>query len=160
MKKKNDSYVWALDLSLNSPGITIFQNDAKPVFIGSIDTSKCKDQTAKLRMFGNKIVELMELYKPFEICFEKGFYRFAGSSEAIFRVFGVAQYLLSDYPQYFYAPTTIKKVVGGHGGIKKDELAKVILEKYCDGNVSFRNDDESDSYAVGCCYFIKNGVLK
>lgn len=157
MKEK---FVWALDISMSCTGITIFQNDAKPIYIGSIKTDGKDSHQKRLKVFGNKIIELLNLYEPEIVVFERGFYRFSNSTEVIFRVFGVAQYLLSDYEQEFYPPTTIKKLVGGIGSMKKDELAKIILNKYCDKNVMFLDNNQSDSYAIGICYFIKNGVLK
>ena len=148
-------YLWALDISLNCTGIVIFRNDMKPVFIGNINTSKCENLQMKLSMFGMRINELLQKYEPYQVVGEKGFYRFMASSEAIWQVTGVAKYLLADYPQEFYAPTTIKKLVGGKGSMKKDELAKVVLDNYCNESVKFETDDESDAYACGICYFKK-----
>jgi Holliday junction resolvasome RuvABC endonuclease subunit len=53
---------------------------------------------------------------------------------------------------------TIKKIVGGKGNMTKDEIKDIIMNKY--PKVNFENLDESDSFSVGLCYFIKNGIIK
>ena len=153
MRKK---YVLALDLALNSTGATVFSNDAKIIEILSVETKSEKTHQMKLFLIANFLLDLKETYLFEKIIFERGFYRFAASTQAIYKTVGVVQYLFWDVPQIFYPPATVKKVVGGKGNIKKDELRKIIEKKY---GVSFKNNDESDSYAVGLCYFISEGII-
>ena len=106
----------------------------------------------KLKIIADKMLELRKKYSPNKIIFEKGFCRFAASTEAIFKVVGVVSYLFNDIEQIFYAPTTVKKTVGGKGNLKKDELREAIRKLY--PSVEFNNLDESDSFAVGITYFM------
>jgi Holliday junction resolvasome RuvABC endonuclease subunit len=149
-----NKYIYAFDLSLSCVGITIFGNDAKPVLITSVDTRSEKEHQMKLKIIADFLLDLRKKYEPEKIIVEGGFSRFNASTQAVYKCHGICQYLFSDVPQLFFPPSTIKKIVGGRGNIDKDGLRKIIENKY---NVSFSNMDESDSFAVGLCYFIKMG---
>jgi len=149
-------YIFAFDLALGSTGVTIFSNDASMVLITSVDTKMEKTHPLKLNKIAEFLLDLKEKYPPEKIIIERGFYRYAASTEAIYKVCGLVQYLFWEIPQIFYPPMTVKKVVGGKGNMKKDELRKVIEKEY---KLSFKNDDESDSYAVGLCYFKSKEII-
>jgi len=150
------NYIFAFDLALNRSGITIFDNDANVILITSVETKAEKTHPLKLKIIANYLLDLKKKYPPEKIILERGFYRFAASTQAIFKVFGVVQYLFCEVPQIFYPPMTVKKVVGGKGNLKKDELREIIEKEY---KISFENFDESDSYAVGICYFKSKGII-
>jgi Holliday junction resolvasome RuvABC endonuclease subunit len=149
-------YIWALDLSLSCVGISIFDNDAKSVLITSVDTKSEKEHQRKLKIIADYLLLLKEKYEPEKLIIEGGFSRFNASTQAIYKVFGLCQYLFNEIPQIYYQPSTIKKVVGGKGNMTKDDLKMILEKKY---NVSFLNTDESDSYAIGLCYFINMGSI-
>jgi len=151
-----EKYVLALDLALSTTGATVFSNDAKIIENLSVETKSEKTHQAKLNLIANFLLNLKEKYSFEKIIFERGFYRFAASTQAVYKVCGVAQYIFWNIPQVFYPPATVKKIVGGKGNIKKDELREIIEKKY---GVSFSNNDESDSCAVGLCYFYKEGII-
>lgn len=151
--------IFAFDLSMSCVGLTVFSNDGMPELVTSIDTKSEKEYSGKLKFIADKVLELKEKYKPEKIVIESGFSRFNTSTQVVFRVHGLINYLFWDVKeQILYAPTTIKKIVGGRGNIKKEELQEVVLNKYPD--VKFNNNDESDSFAIGLCYFIKNNIIK
>jgi len=150
------NYIFAFDLALNRSGITIFDNDANVILITSVETKAEKTHPLKLKIIAKFLLDLKEKYPPEKIIIERGFYRYAASTEAIYKVCGVVQYLFWEIPQIFYPPMTVKKVVGGKGNMKKDELREVIEKEY---KLSFKNDDESDSFAVGICYFKSKGII-
>ena len=151
-----EKYVFAFDLAMGSTGITIFRDDASVVLVTSIDTKKEEGHPKKLKKIADFVLDLKNKYPPNKIIIERGFYRFNTSTQAIYRVHGVIQYLFSEFPQIFYPPIKVKKVVGGKGNMKKDELRKIIEKKY---DMVFSNNDESDSFAVGICHFIKEGII-
>lgn len=151
MSEINETYVYALDLSLNSTGVCIFTNDGKIVEIMTIDTHKEKETKLKLKLIGDDFKKLMKTYPPSVVVIEQGFTRFNASTQAIFRVHGLVNYLFCDYEQIYYPSTTVKKVVGGKGNMSKEELQKSIIEE--NSRVDFDNYDESDAYAVGLTYF-------
>lgn len=149
-------YIFAFDLAMSVTGITIFDNDANVVLIASVDTKSEKSHQMKLNKIAKFLLDLKEKYPPERIIIERGFYRYAASTEAIYKVCGLVQYLFWEIPQIFYPPMTVKKVVGGKGNMKKEELREVIEKEY---KVSFENNDQSDSFAVGICYFKSKGII-
>lgn len=151
-----ETYVYALDLSLNSTGVCIFTNDGEVVKTFTIDTHSRKETKLKLEMIGNEFSHIVQKYPPSAVVIEQGFSLFNASTQAIFKVHGLIQYLFSAYEQIFYPSSTVKKVVGGRGNITKEELKEIILKKY--PHLTFNNLDESDAYAVGETFFIKKGI--
>ena len=149
-------YIFAFDLAMSVTGITNFDNDANVIEITSVDTKAGKTHPLKLKIIADFVLELKKKYPPDKIIIERGFYRFAASTEAVFRVHGVINYLFWDVPQILYPPMTVKKVVGGKGNLKKEELRDIIEKEY---KVSFSNTDESDSFAVGICYLKSKGII-
>ena len=163
---KEKKYIWGVDISMSNTGITIFeQNDAdelKCILITSIDTSHGKTHGLKLKILADKLIELKNKYYPFCISSEKGFYRFAASTEAVFKCHGILHYIMSDVNLVEYSPMSVKKGVTGKGNSKKEEVRDYILNNYQDrfGNLVFGNLDEADSCSVVLYHFKKIGVLK
>lgn len=150
------TYTYALDLSLNSTGVCIFTNDGQLEKITTIDTNSEKETKLKLKKIGNEFIRLMKLYEPEVVVIEQGFTLFNNSTQAIFRVNGLVNYLFYKYEQIYFPATTIKKIVGGKGNMKKEEIRDIILKKYPD--IKFNNLDESDAFSIGEAYFIKKGI--
>lgn len=150
------TFIYALDLSLNSTGVCIFTNDGQYVKTLTIDTHSEKETKMKLYMIGKKFIELIDLFPPSIVIIEQGFTRFNPSTQAIFRVHGLVNYLFYQYEQVYYPASTIKKVIAGKGNVDKEEVKAIILKKYPDLN--FKTLDESDAFSVGETYFIKKGI--
>jgi crossover junction endodeoxyribonuclease RuvC len=151
------SYIYGLDLSLSNSGIAIFSNDARLIHLMSIDTKSLKEHKDKLQLIGKEVLKLKKKYPPEVTVFERGFMRYAASTEAVFKVVGLIQYLFYDTEQIFYSPMTVKKQVVGKGNSNKEEVYLFIKDKFKD--VEIGNFDQSDAISVGLCYFIKNGVI-
>jgi len=153
-----EKYVYALDLSQNSSGVCIFTNDGKFVRAFTIDTNGEKETKLKLKIIGNKFKEIAKEYPPDIIILEQGFTLYNPSTQAIFRVHGLVNFLFADFEQIYYPASTVKKVVGGKGNMTKEEIYYAIKEKY--PKVRLQNYDESDAFAVGLTYLIKKGTIK
>jgi Holliday junction resolvasome RuvABC endonuclease subunit len=151
-----DTYVYALDLSLNSTGIGIFTNDGQVVKLLTIDTKSEKEDKLKLSAIGKAFSILIRNYKPSVVIIEQGFSLFNRSTQAIFKVHGLANYMFSDFEQIYYPATTVKKEITGKGNATKEEVRKEILKKY--PKINFASFDESDAYAIAETYFIKQGI--
>ena len=151
-------YTYGLDLSLSNSGIAIFSDDAQLIHLTSVDTKSLKDHKEKLQLIGKELLKLKEEYPPKLLVIERGFMRFAASTEAVFKVVGVVQYLFSDIEQLFYSPMTVKKWVAGKGNVKKDEIYRVVSKMYPD--IQIEDFDQSDAISVGLCYFhiLKGGL--
>lgn len=150
-------YVFAFDLSMNCVGLTIFSNDGYPILTDSIDTRSEKQHQRKLKLIADNMLYLRSHYLCDCIVVEGGFSRYNASTQAIYKVHGITQYLFEDVKQIFYPPSTVKKIVGGKGNMKKDNLREIVESKY---NIQFANNDESDSFAVGLCYFIETNIIE
>lgn len=152
------TYVYALDLSLNSTGVCIFTNDGKIVEIMTIDTHKEKETKLKLKLIGEDLNKLIKVYPPEVVVIEQGFTRFNASTQMVFRVHGLVNYLFCDYKQIYYPATTVKKTVTGRGNATKEELQEFILSN--NKKLRFENYDESDAYGVGLTYFANSDIYK
>ena len=117
----------------------------------TIDTHKEKETKFKLKLIGDDFNKLIKTYPPEVVVIEQGFTRFNASTQAIFRVHGLVNYLFCDYKQIYYPATTVKKTIGGKGNMTKEELQQIIIND--NKNIEFDNYDESDAYAVGLTYF-------
>lgn len=156
MKKKK--YIYGLDLSLNSTGICIFTNDGQFVECMTIDTTDLKEVKLKLTRIGNDFIKIIKTYEPEIVVIEQGFTLYNNSTQAIFKVHGIANYIFSEYEQIYLPASTIKKIVGGKGNMTKEKIRDIIIQQY--PNVKFKNLDESDAFSICLAYFIKEGIIK
>lgn len=153
MKKK---YVYGLDLSLNSTGVCLFTNDGQFVKALTIDTHSEKETPLKLGIIGKAFLELIEKYPPEIVIIEQGFSLFNASTQMLFRVHGLVNYLFAEYEQIYYPASTVKKVITGKGNVSKEEVRDAILKEHPE--IKFKNFDESDAFGVGMTYFTKKGI--
>lgn len=151
-------YIYALDLSQNSSGGCIFTNDGKFIKAFTIDTNGEKETKLKLKIIGNEFIRIMKEYPPEVAVIEQGFTLYNPSTQAIFRVHGLVNYLFSEQEQIYYPASTVKKIIGGKGNMTKEEIYNVIKEKF--PKIKLHNYDESDAFSVGLTYFIKKGIIK
>jgi Holliday junction resolvasome RuvABC endonuclease subunit len=150
-------YLYGLDLSMEQTGVTIFDLDTKlPIHICSISTNKNLSHGMRLYVIAKTFTNLKERFPPKLIAIERGFSRFPTSTQVIFRVHGVANLFFRDVEQIYYPPKTIKECIL-KGGSTKVQVRKRIEETYPD--TVFANEDESDSFAIGLTYLIKNNFI-
>lgn len=146
-------YLYALDLSLNSTGVCIFSIDGNFIKAETIDTHSLKKTQEKLKMIGDKFNYLIKEYEPQVIVIEKGFTRYNTSTQALFRVHGLANYIFCEYEQIYYASSSIKKAITGKGNSNKKEVRNAILKN--NPSLVFKSDDESDAYALALVHFME-----
>ncbi len=149
-----NKYIYGIDPSMSCTGIAIFNlNKKEPVLITSIKTNSKDTYGIRLHTIRNYIKELINEYKPCEVALERGFSRFHTATQVSYRVHGVIQELLKQYPQYYYPPTTIKMLITGKGNASKETVQNYILKTY--PSINFNNNDESDACGVAICHLIK-----
>jgi Holliday junction resolvasome RuvABC endonuclease subunit len=158
-----DRFLWGLDLSLTCTGITIYNFDKREfVYIGSFNTEKIKKKKGlyhnaiKLKHIYDWLEELREQYPPSIIAIERGFSRYPASTQTIFRVHGLVNFMFWDLPQEYYPPKKVKEVIY-KGDATKAEVQRVIKNNYID--IEFANEDESDSFAVCLTYLIETELI-
>lgn len=164
---EENRYLYGLDLSLSSTGVTVYDLvDKKFIFIGTISTDKIKKNKKNSHLYLNALklshIEiclkaLMEKYPPREIAIERGFSRFNAATQAIFRVHGIVNLIFKNIPQIYYPPKDVKATIY-KGTATKTQLQTLIKNKY--PHVEFANEDESDSFAIALTYLMKNGLIE
>ena len=152
-------YLYGLDLSMSETGIAIFNIDTyEPIHITSIKTNAKDEYSDRLHMQREYMKDLIDRYPPYEVAIEKGFTAHNVSTQVIYRIHGVAQELFHECPQFYYAPTTVKKLISGNGRSSKEVVQASILKRY--PAIEFDNEDQSDAVGVACSHLIKEHKLK
>jgi crossover junction endodeoxyribonuclease RuvC len=150
-------YILALDVSLVNTGGSVFDKEGNVIEIFSVPTSSKDSTQVRLKKIADFFIALKKRYEFELVVFEKGFSKFAGATQQIFRVIGVINCLLWKSEQIYIAATTVKKTVTGSGKADKEQVKKAVLKQWKD--IEVNNDDESDSLAVGLTYFKQQGIL-
>lgn len=157
----------SLDLSLNGPGFAVLAltDEGVPLIL---EKSHIKSRAAakhgeKLTVIGEEILRYFETYSPEHVVREKGFSRFAATTQALFKTVGVSDVVAYEFGHKQIAeiaPTSVKKAVTGSGKASKDEVADAVTRILrIDQADFFATDDESDAAAVGIAYYIEKGLI-
>jgi Holliday junction resolvasome RuvABC endonuclease subunit len=150
------THIFGLDLSMDNTGVTIFDSDYNPIHITSISTNKKHTHGKRLYVIAQELLKLKDQYPPCVIAIERGFSRFNTSTQVIYRVHGLINYLFHDVEQVYYPPKKVKEAII-RGDASKARVREVIESKYPE--VKFDNEDESDSFAIGITYLIENKLI-
>lgn len=113
----------------------------------------------RLVTFDRFLTQIMARFGPCSMVVETSFMGVnAQSSLRIAEVRGVA--LLhaghAAIPVRNVAPASVKKLIGGHGRAKKDEVAEGVRAHFPGEVLSFATDDESDALAIAAFGAIKD----
>lgn len=159
----------AMDLSLNGPGfavVAVEPTSGKPIILDarSLVLTRHTSHGAKLSATAALITELYNTYKPQHIVREKGFSRFAATTQALFKVVGVSDYVLYNAGHTKHidelSPTTVKKTVAGNGKASKDDVKSAVMRYLqVEDAKYFANEDESDAAAVALTHLAMIGVI-
>ena len=150
------NYIYGLDLSLSNTGVTIFDGET-PVFVGSIPTNPKDEHGKRLKEIYSFLSLLKDKYPPSVVCIERGFTRFNKATQALYKVVGCVNLLFCDIEQIYYSPNEVKATLA-NGKATKEEVASAVEKLF--PNCKFRNNDESDSFAIAITHLIKTGVIK
>jgi len=142
---------------MESTGFCIFDENMNSILIDSIPTKKNHSHGKRLKVIADRMMELRDKYPPKVVVIERGFSRFNMATQVIYRVHGVTNFIFHDAEQIYFPPKTVKEAILG-GNATKKQVQEEIKKRYPD--LVFKNDDESDSVAVGITYFIKTGKLE
>jgi Holliday junction resolvasome RuvABC endonuclease subunit len=143
---------------MENTGVVIFDlNTYQPVYIGSIPTNSKHTHGKRLYTIGQELVKLKDTYKPSVVTIERGFSRFNTSTQVIYRVHGLCNYLFHDTEQVYYPPKKVKEAII-RGDATKKLVQKIINNAYPD--VKFSDEDQSDAFAVALCWLINKGKIE
>lgn len=150
MKSK---HILGLDISLTSTGYAVVElfedGHLKLIDSGRIRTYAKDTDGIRLKKIKARLDLLFDIYPISYVVRERGFTKGNLATQQIFKATGVCEELVAeqgieDIPQY--APTTIKKHLGGHGRASKEDVARGVLEYF--PKAVFESDDVSDAVAV------------
>lgn len=153
-----------LDVSLASTGVAIIEViDRKPKLkvATRVKTRAKESHGERLYTIATHMRGLLNNEGPFTaIVREKGFSRFASSTQAIFKAIGVTDLIYRDYQIAEVSPTTVKKLVGGSGKASKQDV-EAGVRRLLDlpDDFRFESDDASDACGVVLAYLIERGVI-
>lgn len=169
--KHNKVKILSMDLSLNLPAFCVAEVE-DGIFtvleVSHVDNKKEKNLTTaeKLGRISWHLKNIFQKYGQFDVIVrEKGFSRFANTTQLLFRVVGVSDLLtyelaglkeLEEYP-----PTTVKRMIAGDSRADKVEVeagVRELLQEH-QKEMTFYSDDESDAVAVALTHCIKKGWL-
>ena len=151
------NYILAIDPSLSNTGLCLFDTIGNPIKTMSIPTNSKQSHGERLKIIADVLLGLRQQYPITLIVLESGFSRHAVSTQVLYRVRGVIDYLFYDIPEICYAPSSIKKIICGNGRADKIEVQEKIMKLYPD--LKFDNMDQSDSVGIGLSYFIEQGII-
>lgn len=157
----------ALDLSLSQPGFAVLAvtDDGKPIILEKsyVKTTASKPHGYRLGEIDEELNRYLNEYDPDHVVREKGFSRFAATTQALFKVVGVSDLTTYDRTRlkvHEIAPTSVKKIVTGNGKASKDCVMASVMERLQIEQADyFANDDESDAVACGLAYLIEKGLI-
>ncbi|MGG4390506.1 crossover junction endodeoxyribonuclease RuvC [Priestia megaterium] len=157
--------ILALDLSLSSTGYAVAKvskGNIELTEVGHINNKKHakKSQAYRLHRIASVLKDIYRKH-PIEIVVkEKGFSKGHISTQALFKVAGVADLMSFSFGHDNIAeltPAQVKKAVTKNGKASKDEVA-VALAKYV-GERDYVTDDESDAVAVLVAHCLKESLI-
>lgn len=159
--------VLALDLSLNGPGFAVLAiSDGQPLILekSSITPRAAAKHGEKLTIIGEEITRYFDAYKPEHVVRERGFSRFAATTQALYKVVSVSDVIAYKYGHTEVeeiAATSVKKAVTGNGRASKQDVQDAVERILrIDKPDYFANDDESDACAVGIAFYKSKGLIE
>ena len=97
--------------------------------MGVLKLNKLENQALKLKTIFERMLEIVEEYKPDEMAIEAPFFgKNVQSMLKLGRAQGVAMAaaLYRDIPIFEYAPRTIKQTITGNGNASKEQVSKML----------------------------------
>lgn len=162
--------ILAMDLSLNLPAFCIAEVNTETkqfriLEVRHVDNKRNTKMThaEKLKTIADEIRHICSKYHGSidVVVRERGFSRFATTTQALFRVVGVSDLTILEGCGIStieeIAPTAVKMAIAGYGKASKEEVEEGVRERLMDDQKSFEfySDDEADACGVAMTYAIK-----
>lgn len=127
--------------------------------MGVLKLGKLDNQALKLKKIFERMLEIIEEYKPDEMAIEAPFYgKNVQSMLKLGRAQGVAMAaaLYRDIPIFEYAPRTIKQTITGNGSASKEQVSKMLqaMLRFDEVPEFF---DATDALAAAVCHYLDRG---
>ncbi len=127
--------------------------------MGVLKLNKLENQAMKLKTIFERMLEIVEEYKPDEMAIEAPFYgKNVQSMLKLGRAQGVAMAaaLYRDIPIFEYAPRTIKQTITGNGNASKEQVSK-MLQAMLKFEEMPQYLDATDALAAAVCHYLDRG---
>ncbi|MDR0686835.1 MAG: crossover junction endodeoxyribonuclease RuvC [Dysgonamonadaceae bacterium] len=159
--------ILGVDPGTNITGYGLLKiTDGKPSMIamGVLELSKNDDHYVRLNRIFQRIISLIDEFKPDELAIESPFFgKNVQSMLKLGRAQGVAiaAAISRNIPVAEYAPLKIKLAITGNGRASKEQVADLLKKtlKIPDRNMPTILD-ATDGLAVALCHFYQNGTVK
>lgn len=126
---------------------------------GVIHLDKYTNQALKLKKIFERVLNIIDEYKPDEVALEAPFFgKNVQSMLKLGRAQGVAMSaaLSREIPIEEYAPRKIKQSVTGNGNASKEQVAQMLKAILTNLNDTPKLLDATDALAVAVCHFYQN----
>lgn len=162
-----------MDLSMNCPSFAVLHPVGDKVEIVEVvhvkNKNNKKTNAQKLHEIASELKRIILDHCTGDIELsvvrEKGFSRFAMTTQTLFRVVGVSDLMVFDLVGIKdiaeITPTSVKKFITGDGKASKDDVEQGVRKYLVDRQKTFKfaTDDESDAVAVGISHMIQKGLF-
>src|SRR5882762_2084485 len=167
MEKKpvKEKIILGLDPGTNVMGYGIVMVRATQLTLlqlGVIHLGKYGSHELKLKKIFDRVLALVDEYKPDEVALEAPFFgKNVQSMLKLGRAQGVAMAaaLYREVPITEYAPKKVKQSVTGNGNASKEQVARMLMQIFSIKELP-RLLDSTDALAVAVCHHYQNGSLK
>ncbi len=129
------------------------------ITMGVISPGKYNKHYDKLKFIFNRVLGVVDEYKPDHVALEAPFYgKNVQSMLKLGRAQGVAMAaaLYRDLPIFEYAPLRVKQAITGMGRASKEQVA-YFLQKMYGLNELPKEMDATDAVAVAFCHYLQQG---
>lgn len=170
--KTQKKYIYGIDLAFGNTGLSVFDEETgELVYLTTISTAPTKKNGLKnnpnhknpdmiiglrLKYLHDELESIKKMYEPRIVLIERGFTRFNDSTQKLFRAHGIANMVFHEVENVYLPPLFIKNTIYNHGKALKSDLANLITERL---GYTFKNEDESDSVAIGLAYLIEKKIV-
>jgi crossover junction endodeoxyribonuclease RuvC len=164
-KPVTEKIILGLDPGTNVMGYAIITTRLSKITLnqfGVINMGKDGDHALKLKKIFERVLALVDEYKPDEVALEAPFFgKNVQSMLKLGRAQGVAMSaaLYREVPITEYAPKKVKQSVTGNGNASKEQVAKMLMQIFSLKEIP-KFLDSTDALAVAVCHHYQNGSVK
>ena len=151
--------IMGIDPGTNRMGYGVLEvlgkNKLRALVIGDIDMVKMKDPYEKLRYIFDRVLALVDEYRPDEVALESPFFgENVQSMLKLGRAQGVAMAaaLCRGHKVFEDAPRRVKQAITGKGGAAKEQVAS-MLKSMLGVEYNPKRLDATDGLAVALCHY-------
>lgn len=156
--------IMGIDPGTNRMGYGVLEvlgkNKLRAVVIGDIDMVKMKDPYDKLKYIFDRVLSLVDEYRPDEVALESPFFgENVQSMLKLGRAQGVAMAaaLCRGHKVFEYAPRRVKQAITGNGGAAKEQVA-AMLKGMLGVEYNPKRLDATDGLAVALCHYFESSA--